>query len=93
MSNTDFDVALTAAGETGVAVTTNEEAGTLAEPGAESATGSELKFEPMEFVNSLQYMGKGMLGILIVMGAIILVTSLLNRLTSSKQASDGEEEN
>ncbi len=31
------------------------------------------------FVENLPYMGKGMLGILIVMGAIILVTMLLNK--------------
>lgn len=31
------------------------------------------------FVENLPYMGKGMLGILIVMGAIILVTALLNK--------------
>ena len=30
------------------------------------------------FVDNLPYMGKGMLGILIVMGVIILVTVILN---------------
>ncbi len=33
-----------------------------------------------KFVENLPYMGKGMLGILIVMGVIILVTVLLNKL-------------
>lgn len=32
------------------------------------------------FVTNLPYMGKGMLGILIVMGAIILITVLLNKI-------------
>ncbi len=35
------------------------------------------------FVDNLAYMGKGMLGILIVMGAIILVTVLLNKIFSA----------
>ncbi len=33
-----------------------------------------------KFADNLHYMGKGMLGILIVMGIIILVTVLLNKL-------------
>ncbi len=37
-----------------------------------------MKFEPMDFVENLGYMGVGMLGILLVMGAIIVVTLLLN---------------
>ena len=36
------------------------------------------------FVENLPYMGKGMIGILIVMGAIILVTILLNKVFSNK---------
>ena len=36
------------------------------------------------FVENLPYMGKGMIGILIVMGAIILVTVLLNKVFSNK---------
>lgn len=36
------------------------------------------------FVANLPYMGKGMIGILIVMGAIILVTILLNKIFSAK---------
>ena len=42
-------------------------------------------FEPMNFVENLSYMGKGMLGILIVMGAIILVTVVLNKFFSDKK--------
>ena len=37
------------------------------------------------FVENLPYMGKGMLGILIVMGAIILVTVALNKIFSEKK--------
>ncbi len=79
MPNTDFEVALMAV----------QEADT--ETSAEIEESSGLKFEPNEFINSLQYMGKGMLGILIVMSAIILVTMLLNRLTSSKKESEQDD--
>jgi len=37
------------------------------------------------FIENLPYMGKGMLGILIVMGAIILVTMLLNKISVEKK--------
>lgn len=36
------------------------------------------------FVENLPYMAKGMIGILIVMGAIILVTVILNKVFSKK---------
>ena len=42
-------------------------------------------FEPMNFVENLSYMGTGMSGILIVMGAIILVTVVLNKIFSDKK--------
>ena len=45
-------------------------------------------FEPMNFITSLEYLGKGMLGILVVMGVIILVTMLLNKLSSKKKKDD-----
>ena len=38
-----------------------------------------------KFIENLPYMGKGMIGILIVMGAIILVTVLLNTIFSNKK--------
>ena len=41
-------------------------------------------FDPMQFVENLRYMGLGMLGIFIVIGAIALLTMLLNRLTAQK---------
>lgn len=49
-----------------------------------------MNFEPMNFVSNLSYMGKGMLGILIVMGIIIIVTVILERLTSSSEKKDKE---
>jgi len=36
-----------------------------------------------KFIENLPYMGKGMLGILIVMGLIILITMLLNKVFKS----------
>ena len=45
-------------------------------------------FEPMNFVTNLTYLAKGMLGILVVMGVIILVTVLLNKLSAKKKKED-----
>ncbi|MBQ2286022.1 MAG: oxaloacetate decarboxylase [Clostridia bacterium] len=39
----------------------------------------------MNFVNNLRYMGVGMVGIFAVIGVIILVTVLLNKIFSSKK--------
>lgn len=47
-----------------------------------------MNFELMNFVTNLRYMGLGMLGIFIVMGVIILVTIILDRLTSKKDTED-----
>ena len=44
----------------------------------------------MNFVDSLQYLAKGMVGILVVMGVIILTTMLLNKLASRKKKSKDE---
>jgi len=41
--------------------------------------------DPMRFVNNLTYMGIGMLGIFIVMGALILGTAILNKSTNRKE--------
>ena len=43
-----------------------------------------MNFQPMNFINNLYYMGVGMLGILIVIGVIILITMLLNKITKGK---------
>lgn len=48
-------------------------------------------FQPSHFIDNLRYMGLGMLGIFIVIGAIVLLTVLLNSLTG-KQVSDGKQE-
>ncbi len=44
-----------------------------------------LFFEPFNFVTSLAWMGKGMLGIFVVIGIIIGATMLLNKLASGKK--------
>ncbi len=47
-----------------------------------------MHFEPMAFVENLKYMGLGMLGIFVVIGAIIGVTYVLNRVTAPKNKED-----
>ena len=42
----------------------------------------DMKFDPMEFINNIGYMGKGMLGIFIVIGLIVILTMILNKVTS-----------
>ena len=42
------------------------------------------EFHPFSFVENLVYMGKGLLGIFVVIGIIIGVTCLLNFLTAKK---------
>ncbi len=37
-------------------------------------------FNPIKFIESSEYMGKGMLAIIIVMGVLILITTLLNKI-------------
>ena len=43
-----------------------------------------LNFQPEAFFENLPVMGKGMLGIFLVIGIIILVTLALNALTTKK---------
>ena len=43
-----------------------------------------MNFNPMNFVSSLSYMVEGMIGIFAVIGVIVLVTMLLNKITSKK---------
>ena len=38
-----------------------------------------MNFNPMAFIESLRYMGFGMLGIFIVMGIIIGITAFMNK--------------
>ncbi len=44
-----------------------------------------MNFRPEAFIDNLYYMGVGMLGILIVIGVIIGVTVLLNKITGKKK--------
>lgn len=44
-----------------------------------------MKFDVQALLNSLPYMGKGMLGIFIVTLAIILTVTILNAVTSKKK--------
>ena len=46
---------------------------------------SKLVFEPKQFINMLSYMGKGMLVIFVLIGVIILVTMIINKVFSDKQ--------
>ena len=45
---------------------------------------TKLNFEPERFVEMLLYMGKGMLIIFILIGVIVLFTSLTNKILSKK---------
>ena len=45
-------------------------------------TGVNLEFNPMAFVDNLQYMGIGMVVIFVVIGVIIGATTLVNYLFS-----------
>ena len=47
-------------------------------------TDTSFQFNPMAFVENLQYMGVGMLVIFVVIGLIILTTMLINWLFSEK---------
>ena len=46
---------------------------------------SNIKFEPHKFLDMLGYMGTGMLVIFVLIGVIILVTLLINKVFSKKQ--------
>lgn len=48
-------------------------------------------FEPLSFVSNLKYMGLGMFGIFAVIGVIIIITSLLNKMTTGKKKDSDEE--
>ena len=46
---------------------------------------SKVNFDPSKFVEYLKYMGAGMLGIFVVIGIIVVITYILNALSSKKQ--------
>ena len=56
-----------------------------AETVAAATEGAKLGFNPMNFVSNLKYMGIGMLTIFIIIGVIILATTLINKVFSAKQ--------
>lgn len=43
-----------------------------------------MNINPMNFITNLYYMGVGMLGIFVVIGAIVLLTIFLNKITTKK---------
>ncbi len=50
-----------------------------------SSSAPEINFQPEKFVEMLGYMGKGMLVIFVIIGAIILATLGINKLFSGKK--------
>ena len=56
-----------------------------------SAMASNIDINPMAFVDNLYYMGMGMLGIIIVMGVLIAITTLLNKIFSKSNKKDKED--
>ena len=52
---------------------------------------SNIEFNPMAFVDNLYYIGMGMLGIIIVMGVLIGITTLLNKIFSKTKKKDNED--
>ena len=60
------------------------EEGSVAETVATTEATATIAFQPKNFVDNLQYMGIGMLTIFIVIGAIILATTAINKIFSKK---------
>ncbi len=56
-----------------------------------SIMASGIDFNPMAFVDNLYYMGMGMAGIIIVMGVLIGITTLLNKIFSKTKKKDKED--
>lgn len=48
----------------------------------------DIIFEPMNFVNNLQYMGIGMLGVLMIVGIIMFSTYIIGAVTGNSQKKD-----
>ena len=57
----------------------------LLSAGANAENALNITFEPSRFVEMLEYMGKGMLVIFVIIGIIILATVLINKIFSKKQ--------
>ena len=56
----------------------------------EKAMQYEFAVTPDKFIDSLPIMGKGMIGIFIVMGIIILTVALLNHATAPKKPKENK---
>ena len=56
-----------------------------------SLMASNISFNPMAFIDNLYYMGVGMAGIIIVMGVLIGITTLLNKIFSKTKKNDKED--
>ena len=64
----------------------NEIVTTAVEVATEAASAfGDITFEPMNFVSNLGYMATGMIGIFVVIGVIILVTSVINKAASKNK--------
>ena len=48
-------------------------------------SGLDMVFDPANFIKNLGYIGAGMLGIFIVIGLIVIATSVLNYVTRPKE--------
>ena len=49
---------------------------------------NEMYFAPTAFVENLKYMGIGMIGVFLIIGIIVLATSLLKTFTKNKNNQD-----
>lgn len=49
-----------------------------------------IAFNPGAFVDNLYYMGVGMLGIIFVMGILIAITTILNKVASKPSKKDND---
>ena len=61
-------------------VTTAVEA--VAEAAESASMFGDITFEPMNFVSNLGYMATGMIGIFVVIGVIIVTTTVINKIAS-----------
>ena len=52
-----------------------------------------MNFNPMAFVENLQYMGIGMLGVFIIIGVIIAATYVIGAATAKKEKKADDSDN
>ena len=68
--------------ETTAEVVTTAIAEATAEATEAASMFGDMTFEPMNFVSNLGYMATGLVGIFVVIGVIIIATSLMNKISS-----------